>query len=73
MPSEVIRTDWTGMDLDSLETFIKETTDASTAELRYTARNKPIRVRINHKDYEFWITELKLDKTGMVMTIDPQF
>ena len=63
-----------GLTLQALEKMIKETLVLSdNAEVRYTARHNPVRVRLNYHSNEFWITELSLDKDGLVITIDPVF
>ena len=63
-----------GLDLQVLEQMIKGTLVLSdNLETRYEARHKPVRIRLNYHSNEFVITELSLDKDGLVITIDPIF
>jgi hypothetical protein len=62
-----------GITLSVLETVLRDTMLITTAEIRYDARQKPVRVRLNYKTNEFVITETSLDKDGLILTIDPVF
>jgi len=62
-----------GLDLVVLEKVIKDLLDLSTAEVRFDARHKPIRVRWNYNDCPFVVTEITMDKDGLILTIDPEF
>ena len=62
-----------GLSLEQLEQVIRDTMAISTAEVRYDARKQPVRIRINYYDNTFVVTEMSLDKTGLILTIDPQF
>lgn len=62
-----------GVDLQDILTAMNDTLAITTAEVRYDARHKPVRIRYNYKEHTFIVTEITLDKDGLVLTIDPIF
>lgn len=73
MELEVEKLDGVGHTLQTLEQSIKDTLAITTSEVRYDVRHKPVRVRFNYHTSYFIISELTLDKDGMILTIDPIF
>lgn len=62
-----------GMQLGEVETLLKAGLDSSDAEIRFAARQIPVLVKLNFQQWELVITDIRMSKQGLVITIDPKF